>query len=583
MRRISKSFLVLFIVFAFISSLHSSFAGVYIGPNEDSLNSDTFSKLYEKSRDQVVLVIAVGAGWGSGFIWTSDGYVITNAHVVEGAKTVEVYIDDRQHYTAKIIGSDLELDVAVLKIDTDLNLTAAAIGNSDQVKIGDWIYAIGAPMGFKYSLSVGVVGGLRRSMIFGSGIQELIQLDIDLNPGSSGGPIYNLRGEVTGISVGKIKEGNIGFAIPVNDVIFVAGELLKNGKVKYSRLGISLRELAEVINEDVAKKWNIAWPLPQKQGIIIVSVEPDSPASKANLQQGDIIVSFNNKPAGDLSRFSREVAFSQPGVEIPLVVRRAGVEINLQVKLEERPATRRSKKEEEKDDPSVVPTPTPTPAPEPTPDPISNGNEIKFGKSLDFFSTPVTRAIREYQGLLSEISVGMDQQVRVRSTNAFAVDGLHVVTVSSFLNPDAYYASLAKYVFNGIPAKLAHVSTWGAAIFELASPYSKYKTPIVWSNDTRIGGAYSSLVIKNPANGDSVPYISLLLNQVGQALIFNAVMKKIGLGAPIFNTKGEVVGMWFVPDKDPKDPEDIYDSTVAIPASMIKKVVEAAVGQQDKK
>ena len=604
MRRIGL--VLLFVCTVFSMSLDSSFAGALISSNQSSINSDTFSQLYEKSRNQVVLVISIGKGAGSGFIWINDGYVLTNSHVVEGAKAVEVYIDEYRHYPAKVVGADPEIDVAVLKIDVDFNLTAVTVGNSDQIKIGDLVYAIGAPLFLRDSLSVGVVGGLRRYIT--SGIQELIQLDLVLNPGNSGGPLYDLQGRVIGMNVMTTTNTTIGFAIPINDVIFTAQKLLKNGKVKYSRLGVSFGELAHIMNEEVSKRRGLPWPLPQKQGIVIVSVEPGSPANKAGLQPGDIIISFNNKLVGKLDRFRREVAFSPSGVKISMVVKRADVEISLQVELEERPALVANKLKENEDSPPAVPTPTPavpsvpdskpnpapdplpntTPAPSPTPVPAptpgseSSQNELNFGKGLDFLPALVRRSIREYQGVLSELSLGFDGQIQLRSTNAFAVDGQYVVTVASFLNSNADYAIKATYIFNGIRAKLTTVAPYGIALFKLETPYLNYKTPIVWSDDVKIGEVYHSLVIKNSVNGDNLPYTSPLLSQVGSVLIFNVVMKKMGLGAPIFNGKGEVVGIWFAPDKDSKDPEDVYDSTVAMPAVMIKKMVEGVIEQRKK-
>lgn len=602
MRRFRLGLFLLTVLIFSVANTNSGFAGAYVETVPNSLSQDVFSKLYEQSLGQVVLVRVINKnmtkGTGSGFIWSGDGIILTNAHVVKMAQAVEVYTDDQKYRPAKIVGYDSDFDVAVLKIDVEPGLSVAALDNSDQVKIGDWVYAIGAPYGLKGSLSVGVVGGLHRYVSLG--IQEVMQLDLVLNPGNSGGPLYNLRGKVIGMNAMIVREGSIGFAIPINDVIFAAKEILQNGKVKYSELGVGIGELVEIFSEDIAKKVNLAWPLLQKQGVVVISIKAGSPANIAGLQPGDIIVSFNGQQIEEIGKFRRLVALSPSGVPLKMVVKRVGIELTLQVTLVERSAVEDAV--EDKEEPNI-PTPVPTPAPDstpapaptpipvppliptpiPTPETVPEKDTLNFGQGLALFPDPVRRSIKEYQGLLSEISIGMDEQMRVRSTNAFAVDSQYVVTVSSFLNQDAYYAYLANYLFNGVQAKLAYVTPRGLAIFKLASPYVSYKTPLIWSDKIKMGEVYYSLVIKNPENGDSLSYIRPLLTQVYQALVFDAVMKKIGLGAPIFNVKGEVVGIWFAQDKDPKDPDDIYDSTIAVPAGLIRKTVETIIERDKEK
>lgn len=578
MRRISLAILLAIFVFS-VGNVDSSPIGAFIDTSQSSLNSDTFSKLYEQSRNQVVSVIA-GTSVGSGFFWTRDGHILTNVHVVRKNKVVNVYIDERKHYEAKVVASDTEFDVALLKIDEKLNFMPVTLGDSDLVKIGDWVYTIGSPFSLKYSLSVGVVSGLRRNIT--EGIDETMQVDVAINPGNSGGPLYNLRGEVIGMNVAKIKEDSIGFAIPINDVIFVVGELLRNGKVKYARLGIAFGELSNIPNETIAKKMNLPWPLPYKEGVMVIGVESGAPAEVGGLRVGDLITSFNGKEADDFQRLRRQIALSPIGVPIPLVVKRDGAEVILQVVLTEQPARaldEEVEKEKEFDIPLPGPTPDSTPSPAPIPAPQEEG--LNFGQGLSLFFNSVRRAIVEYQGLLSEVSIDFNQQIQLRSTNAFVVDGQYVVTVASFLNPNANYAFVAKYIFNGIPAKLIAIGPWGLAMFKLETSYPNYKKPIVWSDKTEVGDGYYSLVLKDLGNGDSLPYIEPLLNKVGQALIFSARLKKIGWGAPIFNAEGKVIGIWLGADKNMKDPEDVYDSTIALPASLIKKFAETVI-EQDK-
>lgn len=564
-----------------VVNVNIGFAGAYyIETASSSLSQDVFSKLYEQSYRQVVLVINFGKGHGSGFVWSGDGIILTNAHVIKEAQAVEVYIDDRKHYPAKIIGYDSEFDVGVLKIDAESILPVALLGNSDQVKVGEWVYAIGSPYGLKDSLSVGVVGGLHRYMNLG--VQEVMQLDMILNPGNSGGPLYNLRGEIIGMNVMILKEAGIGFAIPINDVVFVAKEILQNGKVKYSRLGVALGELAEIFSEDIAKKANLTWPLLQKQGVVVVSVGPGSPANIAGLQSGDIIISFNGQQVDKLDKFRRLIALSPSGVSLKMVIKRVGVELTLQVILVERSAIK--DKDESKEE-FILPLPTPVPTPTPVPiPPVPQEGGINFGEGLNILPPQVRQAILEYQGLLSEVSIDFGGQIQLRSTNAFAVDSQYVITVASFLNPNVLYAFTAKYIFNGIPANFVTIAPPGLALFKLESPYPNYKNLLVWSDIVKVGNIYHSLVIKNLGNGDSLPYVERLLNKVGQALIFSAKLKKIGYGAPIFNSSGEVIGMWLGADKNDKDPEDVYDSTVVVSAGLIKKFAATVIEQnKDKK
>ena len=233
-------------------------------------------------------------GQGSGFIISADGYVITNAHVVADADEVNVTLTDKREFKAKVIGTDQRTDVAVLKIDTT-GLPKVSIGDSDKVRVGEWVLAIGSPFGFENTVTAGIVSAKSRDT---GDFVPLIQSDAAVNPGNSGGPLFNSKGEVIGIN-SQIFSGSggylgISFAIPTNTAMTVANQLIKTGKINRGRVGI-------LMNEPISKDLAESLGLPSTKGALIASVEKDSPAEKAGILPQDIIQKVAGKPIEHLT------------------------------------------------------------------------------------------------------------------------------------------------------------------------------------------------------------------------------------------------------------------------------------------
>lgn len=230
-------------------------------------------------------------GSGSGFIFTPDGFILTNSHVVHNATKLEVILNDGRKVNADLIGDDPDTDLAVIRID-GYNLKAVEFGDSGKIKVGQLVIAIGNPYGFQTSVTAGVVSALGRSLRAQSGrlIDNVIQTDAALNPGNSGGPLVNSKGEVIGVNTAAILPAqNICFATAINTAKFVAAKLIKDGHIKRSYIGIAGQDVP--IHRRAVRYYN----LPAEKGIMVINVEKDSPASKAGLINGDIIISFNDK------------------------------------------------------------------------------------------------------------------------------------------------------------------------------------------------------------------------------------------------------------------------------------------------
>jgi len=260
---------------------------------------------------------------GSGFIISSDGKILTNAHVVEGADTVTVTLSDKTEYEAKVIGKDKQTDVAVLKIDAK-NLRAVKLGNSDQLAVGEWVLAIGSPYGLDYSATQGIVSALGRRLP-NENYVPFIQTDAAVNPGNSGGPLFNTRGEVVGInSQIYTRTGGyqgLSFAIPINTVQTVAMQLEKNGHVSRGWLGVQI----QTVNSDLAKSFGMDKP----RGALVGNVDENSPAGKAGVQTGDIIVNFDGHAVDSSSELPPLVGAVPAGRSVEMKVLRDGKEITL--------------------------------------------------------------------------------------------------------------------------------------------------------------------------------------------------------------------------------------------------------------
>lgn len=265
--------------------------------------------------------------FGSGVIISRDGFILTNAHVVKNAEQIKVTFTDRREFVAKLIGSDEKSDIALLKIEAN-DLPLAKIGNSDELKSGEWVAAIGAPFGFENSVTAGIVSAKGRNLP-DENYTPFIQTDVAINPGNSGGPLFNLKGEVVGINSQIYSQNGgfmgISFSIPIEVAMNVAEQLKQYGTVHRGQLGIIIQE----VNYDLAQ----AFGLDKPQGALVSRILPNSPAQKAGLQNGDIILSADGQNIQSSHDLPIIIGSTSPGKEIVLKVWRKKQTIDLTVKL----------------------------------------------------------------------------------------------------------------------------------------------------------------------------------------------------------------------------------------------------------
>lgn len=276
-------------------------------------------------------------GGGSGFIIDNEGRILTNHHVIRDAERITVVLGQKpndEEYDATVVGFDARTDIAVIKIDADVNVPVVQLGNSDEMLVGDWVMAIGTPFGeLAGTVTVGVVSAKGRNDLRIMGgqaeYQNYIQTDASINFGNSGGPLVNLRGEAIGINTAINPSGQgIGFAIPINMARNISAQLIEKGRVQYGFMGIRLQEL----NRDIAKGIG----LDIERGILVTEVLEDTPAEKAGLKQGDVIVEFDDTPVRDSNRFRLMVGNTAVGTRVPLKVYRDGKTKDLTITLAER-------------------------------------------------------------------------------------------------------------------------------------------------------------------------------------------------------------------------------------------------------
>ena len=264
-------------------------------------------------------------GAGSGFIISKDGYIVTNNHVVDGAQEVTVTLADKQEYPAKVIGRDPKTDIALVKIDPRAPLTVAALGDSDRLRVGDWVVAVGNPFGLSNTVTAGIVSAKDR--VIGAGpYDDFIQTDAPINPGNSGGPLFNLRGEVVGINTAIIPNGQgIGFAVAVNQAKALLPQLETKGEVVRGYLGVSIQGLTP----DLAK----AMQIKDTKGALVAGVTKGSPAEAAGIKAGDVIVNFDGKDVTETSTLPALVAATPIDKTVPVKVLRNGGEQTQTVKV----------------------------------------------------------------------------------------------------------------------------------------------------------------------------------------------------------------------------------------------------------
>ena len=258
-------------------------------------------------------------GVGSGFIVSPDGYIVTNAHVVDGAKEVTVRLTDRREFTAKVIGADKRTDIALIKIDAKAGLPALDLSNPPAPRQGEWVVAIGSPFGFENSVSAGIVSGVHRALPGGQ-MTPFIQTDVAVNPGNSGGPLLNAAGQVVGVNsqIYSRSGGYMGlsFAIPATVAANVAQQLKDHGKVNHGRLGIGIQGLNQALAQSFA--------LPDANGALVGTVEKDSPADKAGFKTGDVIRKIDNVAVTDSTDVTSRIGNMAPGTRINVEVWREG-------------------------------------------------------------------------------------------------------------------------------------------------------------------------------------------------------------------------------------------------------------------
>jgi S1-C subfamily serine protease len=313
---------------------------------DDSLLLDEYSRTVVAAVDRVAPAVVnidikhqlnsrrgpgeVG-GSGSGFVIAPDGFILTNSHVVHEATAVVVNLSDGREYPAQLIGDDPDTDLAVIRIDAP-NLAHVRLADSESLRVGQIVIAIGNPLGFQASVTAGVISALGRSMHAQSGrlIDNIIQTDAALNPGNSGGPLVNSAGEVIGVNTAMIRPAQgICFAIASNTARFVGGWLIKDGKIRRSYIGVAGQNVP--VHRRVVRFYN----LPRETAVLVVSVEKESPAAKSGLSEGDLIVAFDGEPIGSIHELHKRLMAEQIGVESKITIIRHTEKLELSIVPEE--------------------------------------------------------------------------------------------------------------------------------------------------------------------------------------------------------------------------------------------------------
>lgn len=307
---------------------------------------------------------------GSGFVIDADGYVVTNNHVIEGAEEITVTFDDNTHYDAKVIGNDTKTDIAVLKVEAGRKLPFVSLGDSDTSRVGDWVMVIGNPFGLGGTVTAGIISARARDINAGP-FDDFIQTDAAINRGNSGGPMFNMNGEVIGISTAIFSPngmGNvgIGFATPSSMAKPVVDQLKSGKKVVRGWLGVKIQQVTEEIAESIG--------LGEPKGALVAEVTADSPAAKAGFKTGDIITSFDGKDIPEMKRLPRLVADTEVGREVEVKLMREGKEKSLKVKI--------AQLEENKEDKAEA---------SPATEPEDRGGQEAVGMYLD----PLTDNLRD--------------------------------------------------------------------------------------------------------------------------------------------------------------------------------------------
>jgi serine protease Do len=263
---------------------------------------------------------------GSGLVISAEGYIVTNNHVVEGADTITVLFRDGEEKLAEVVGRDPKTDLALIKVEPGDSVVAAPLGDSDKIRVGDWLMAIGNPFGLEHTVTVGILSARERNIHAGP-YDEFLQTDASINPGNSGGPLIDMKGRVIGINTAINAAGQgIGFAIPINMAKALLPQLRENGSVTRGWLGVSIQR----VTKPIAKSLD----LEETRGALVSQVFDDSPAEQAKLKSRDVIVQFDGARIDDVDDLPRKVAATPPGSEVEIVVMRDGKRKTLKAKLE---------------------------------------------------------------------------------------------------------------------------------------------------------------------------------------------------------------------------------------------------------
>ncbi len=293
----------------------------FMGPFKEFFGEDFFEKFFGDNPQRE----SKQRSLGSGFIIDKEGYILTNNHVVEKASAIKVKLKDGKEYDAKVVGRDPKTDIAVIKISTKNGVSVATLGDSDKLEVGEWVLAVGNPFGLEHTVTQGIVSAKGR--VIGQGpYDDFIQTDASINPGNSGGPLFNLKGEVVGINTAIVSGGaGIGFAIPVNLAKSLLPQLKSKGKVVRGWLGVVIQK----VTPELAKTFN----LKESEGALVSDVMDDSPASKADIRRGDVIVSFDGHPIKEMEQLPKLVAGTEVGKKVKLGLIRDGknLEIDLTI------------------------------------------------------------------------------------------------------------------------------------------------------------------------------------------------------------------------------------------------------------
>jgi len=301
-------------------------------PSFNPFGNNPFFKYFFGPQQQQRQEVPIRA-LGSGVIISKDGYIITNNHVVEYADTIDVKLSDGTNRKAKLVGKDPSTDLAVVKIEPTPNMKYAKLGDSDAVKVGEWVIAIGSPRGFDWTVTAGIISAKHRTGIGAlgpTGYEDFIQTDASINPGNSGGPLIDLNGDVIGInslivSASRGSEG-MGFAVPSNMAKEISRSLIEHGKVVRGYMGVNIQD----ITPEMAKSLKLA---KGTKGVIVANVLPESPADKAGIEQGDIVIHFDGKKIESVVQLRNLVAATAPGTSVKVGVLRDKKEMEMTIKI----------------------------------------------------------------------------------------------------------------------------------------------------------------------------------------------------------------------------------------------------------